>query len=109
MEGVRFCDPVPHGPASVVDGMAEDLVAPDQTEAEMPSSQIIPDDAAASMEDPKSMEESVSEAKDASECEDPILPDHYYDAGNIPVFKPVHSTLLLRANNPLDDGSVPRL
>jgi hypothetical protein len=30
------------------------------------------------------------------EPEEPILPDHYYDDGNIPVFKPVSSRLCSR-------------
>lgn len=37
----------------------------------------------------KTTTEVVIEEKVESEPEDPILPDHYYDDGNIPVFKPV--------------------
>jgi hypothetical protein len=41
------------------------------------------------------------------EEEEPILPDHYYDNGNIPVFKPVPSPRC--PSNRLDDGPIPRL
>lgn len=37
----------------------------------------------------KTTMEAVIEKKVELEPEDPILPDHYYDHGNIPVFKPV--------------------
>jgi len=38
---------------------------------------------------PKNIVEVVIEKKAKVELEEPILPDHYYDGGNIPVFKPV--------------------
>lgn len=41
------------------------------------------------LEVPKNKVEVVIEKKTELEPEDPILPDHYYDDGNIPVFKPV--------------------
>ena len=44
------------------------------------------------------------------EQEEPILPDHYYDGGNIPVFKPVclPSICHTYTNLILDNGSVSR-
>jgi hypothetical protein len=46
-------------------------------------------DAALEMKAPTTMVEVVIEKKEVLEPEDPILPDHYYDNGRIPVFKPV--------------------
>ena len=46
-------------------------------------------------EPPKTIVEVVIEKKTVLEPEDPILPDHYYDDWNIPVFKPVSSNLIL--------------
>ena len=47
------------------------------------------EDAAPVLEAPIPTVEVVIEQKEELEPEDPILPDHYYDNGNIPVFKPV--------------------
>jgi hypothetical protein len=47
------------------------------------------EDAAPVPEAPILTAEVVIEKKEELEPEDPILPDHYYDNGNIPVFKPV--------------------
>jgi hypothetical protein len=38
---------------------------------------------------PTTTVEVVIEKKEVLEPEDPILPDHYYDNGSIPVFRPV--------------------
>jgi hypothetical protein len=40
-------------------------------------------------EAPEEILEAVVEEKVEIEPEDPILPDHFYDDGSIPVFKPV--------------------
>jgi hypothetical protein len=45
------------------------------------------------MEPPVANVEDVVMEEPVVEPEEPILPDHYYDDGNIPVFKPVHSIL----------------
>jgi hypothetical protein len=47
------------------------------------------ENSAPALDPPKMMVEVVVEKKVELEPEDPILPDHYYDNGNIPVFKPV--------------------
>ena len=62
---------------------------------------------------PKIKVEVVIEKKEL-EPEDPIFPDHYYDNGQIPVFKPVkspHHRWKKTTENVLipDDGAVPRL
>ena len=43
------------------------------------------------IEPPVAKVEDVVMEEPAVEPEEPILPDHYYDDGNIPVFKPVRS------------------
>jgi hypothetical protein len=47
------------------------------------------EDTAPVLEVPMPTTEVLMEKKEELEPEDPILPDHYYDNENIPVFKPV--------------------
>lgn len=47
------------------------------------------EDTAPILEAPIPTIEVVIEQKEELDPEDPIFPDHYYDNGNIPVFKPV--------------------
>ena len=56
------------------------------------SSSAIEDFVAPVLQPPKTAVEVIIEKKAELEPEDPILPDHYYDSGNIPVFKPVSSS-----------------
>ena len=49
-------------------------------------------DASPILQPPSTTAEVVIEKKVELELEDPILPDHYYDNGNVPVFKPVSSS-----------------
>ena len=58
-------------------------------------------------EAPKHKVEVLIEKKLELDLDDLILPDHYYDDGNIPVFKPVIPHVHeLQTNTLIDNGSV---
>ena len=69
--------------------MAVDGPEPPASEAQTVRTADAPEDRV-----PTATVEVVIEKKAVLEPEDPILPDHYYDSGRIPVFRPVsHSPL----------------
>jgi hypothetical protein len=68
------------------DPLALDNAAPPTHEAQTVQGDQVPERSAST-----TTVEVVIEKKEVLEPEDPILPDHYYDNGRIPVFRPVSS------------------
>lgn len=86
----------------------EQPITADKLELPETEREVIP----AVLEVPEEIVEVVVEEKIELEPEDPIFPDHFYDDGNIPVFKPVRfgkDFFPLYANYFSDDGPVSRL
>ena len=80
-------------PSSIsVNELSNEFIKAEGTEMATDAPSAIEGDTALVLEPPKSSAEVVIEKKMELEPEDPILPDHYYDNGDIPVFKPVSST-----------------
>jgi hypothetical protein len=72
------------------DASVDELHPPQETKMEVEPPTVSVEDGETVLEVPKTIVEVVIiEKKVELEPEDPILPDHYYDNGNIPVFKPV--------------------
>lgn len=64
-------------------------MALDTPDPPAPEAQTVPCSEALEISVPTTTVEVVIEKKEVLEPEDPILPDHYYDNGRIPVFRPV--------------------
>ena len=79
------CEPPPM-PTADKDSNAMTVDALEQPEQDRPATQT---EDAPEISVPTAKIEVVIEKKTALEPEYPILPDHYYDNGKIPVFKPV--------------------
>jgi hypothetical protein len=89
MEDVQFAEPLPE---EVDEPMASMEEPPATSEEPKGADSLLPQTEAESFPDitpPNNTVEVAIREKPEVEAEDPIFPDHYYDDGNIPVFKPV--------------------
>ena len=78
-----------------VDTSVDELQPAQETKMEVDPPARSVEDGETVLKLPRTIVEVVIEKKVVElEPEDPILPDHYYDNGNIPVFKPVLSRTL---------------
>jgi|SRR5271156_2606070 len=75
-----------------VDTSVDELHLPQETEMQVDPPVKPVEDGETVLKVPRTTVEVVIEKKVELEPEDPILPDHYYDNGNIPVFKPVNTS-----------------
>lgn len=89
MEDVQYTEtlplPVEQPPSGVqAESITSEAAMPLEKDAQQEESK-----SEVNLEPQKVKVEVVIEKKVEVEPEDPIFPDHYYDDGNIPVFKPV--------------------
>ena len=92
MEDIHYSNDSLDTNSKSVDASVDELHPPQETKMEVEPPAVSVEDGDCVLEVPKNIVEVVIiEKKVELEPEDPILPDHYYDNGNIPVFKPVLS------------------
>jgi hypothetical protein len=82
-------------PIEVIDGTGDAVTTIEQSQEMGEARAAVVDDVAPVLEAPKGIVEVVIQTKIEGPVEEPILPDHYYDNGNVPVFKPVRSSRVL--------------
>ena len=83
-------------PAGVLDGSGDVFIAADEPKTTDEVTSVGADVVPPVMDIPRMKVEVVIDRKPESPVEQPILPDHYYDDGNVPVFKPVYPCSLSR-------------
>ena len=94
MEDVQLYHPAHKESVNDIGGVGDQPVTTDLLLTESVVAGIVMTDAEPVLEPPKAVDERFAEAKEAPEPEEPIVPDHYYDNGNVPVFKPVRFNIL---------------
>lgn len=95
MEEIEASAATEEKPAEVSDGTGDVITTAEQSEEMVEARTAIADGVTPVLKAPNGVVEVVIEmnSKQLVEepVEEPILPDHYYDDGNVPVFKPVCS------------------
>ena len=76
-------------PAEAIDGTGELFIAAEEQKVCEMEMETVADDILPAATVPKTIVEVVIDKKPEALVEEPIFPDHYYDDGNVPVFKPV--------------------
>ena len=99
MEDIQFSNSI--GPPSInINDSNNEFINAEETKTATDAanaSNAAEGDVVSAMELPEKIVEVVIEKNEVLEPEDPVLPDHYYDDGNIPVFKPVFSNVGLQS------------
>jgi hypothetical protein len=106
MEDIQFSSAVEGSLAPAMNEAAHNSVAAESIETGLDMPSKVQDGLAPMSHGPKMTVQVVIEQKSVAKVEEPILPDHYYDNGNVPVFKPV-CVLVVILTIP-DNGSIPR-
>jgi hypothetical protein len=95
MEEIEASAATEEKPVDVGDSTEDVVTTTEQSKEMVEARTVIADDVTPVLEAQKSIVEVVivtkSEEPVKEPVEEPILPDHYYDDGNVPVFKPVCS------------------
>jgi hypothetical protein len=89
MEDIQFSTLLAEASMPAMDGISGDFLPAEAMDAVLEAPCKAEIDAAAELKAPKNTVEVVITQKPVAKTEEPILPDHYYDDGNVPVFKPV--------------------
>jgi len=89
MEDIQYSNDSLDTDIETVEASVAEVHPPQETKMEIDPQAVSVENGETVLEVPKNKVEVVIEKKVVLEPEDPILPDHYYDNGNIPVFKPV--------------------
>lgn len=89
MEDIQFSSAIERSVSPAMNEATHKSVAAESIETGLDVSRKVEDDIAPMLHVPKMTVQVVIEQKTVAKVEEPILPDHYYDNGNVPVFKPV--------------------
>lgn len=88
MEDVKFSIST-KDPSTLQPEVGDQVISAEEPKLELNERNTTVEDCAPLLAPPKQIVEVVIEKKTVLEPEDSIIPDHYYDNGNIPVFRPV--------------------
>ena len=89
MEDIHFSGALAEHFTSAMDGIGDDFLPTEAMSSGVDELSKTEDDVAPVLHMPTHTVEVVINQKAPAKAEEPILPDHYYNDGNIPVFKPV--------------------
>jgi hypothetical protein len=109
MEDIQFSGAGAETFTSAMDEVGDEFLPAETMETVLEDPYKVEVDSAPVLQALKVTVEVVINEKLVLEPEDPIVPDHYYDDGNVPVFKPVCSIPFCTYTNDLDNGPISRL
>ena len=91
MDKIQVAAAAEEQPMAVIDEMGDIFIPADEPQKPEEEVSAAAEDIPPVSPTPKMKVEVVIDRKPQCPVEEPILPDHYYDDGNVPVFKPVCS------------------
>jgi hypothetical protein len=109
MEDIQFSGAGAETFTSAMDEVSNEFLPAETMETVLEDPFKVEEDGAPVLLAPKVTVEVVIVEKPVLKPEEPIVPDHYYDDGNVPVFKPVCFLSFCAYTDGLDDGPISRL